>query len=67
MMKSIPVVMVTTEGSEEKIEKSKALGAAGYIKKPFLPEDIKVALSNIMGEEIKDGQTDDEEPETGDF
>jgi len=29
MLKSIPVVMVTTEGSGEKIEKSKALGAAG--------------------------------------
>jgi len=67
MLKSIPVVMVTTEGSGEKIEKSKALGAAGYIKKPFLPEDIKMTLCNIMGEEIKDGPTDDDEPETGDF
>ncbi len=67
MLKSIPVVMVTTEGSEEKVAKSKELGAAGYIKKPFLPEDIKVALCNIMGEEIKDGPTDDDEFETGDF
>lgn len=67
MLKSIPVVMVTTEGSDEKVEKSKALGAAGYIKKPFLPEDIKVALCHIMGEEIKDGPTDDDESESCDF
>lgn len=67
MLKSIPVVMVTTEGSDEKVKKSKALGAAGYIKKPFLPEDIKVTLCNIMGEEIRDARDNDDEFETGDF
>ena len=67
MLRSIPVVMVTTEASDEKVTKSKKLGAVGYIKKPFLPEDIKITLSSIMGEEINDERDNDDEYETGDF
>jgi two-component system chemotaxis response regulator CheY len=67
MLRSIPVVMVTTEASDEKVNKSKELGAVGYIKKPFLPEDIRLTLSNIMGEEINDERDNDDEYETGDF
>jgi len=67
MLKSIPVVMVTTEGSEKRIQESMELGASGYIKKPFLPEDIKRTLSAIMGED-EDGQRDhDEGDEESDF
>ena len=66
LMRSIPVVMVTTEGSEKKMQEAMDLGASGYVKKPFLPEDIKRTLSSIMGEE--DGQTDnDGDDEGGDF
>ena len=66
LMRSIPVVMVTTEGSEKKMQEAMDLGASGYVKKPFLPEDIKRTLSSIMGEE--DGQKDhDGGDEGGDF
>jgi len=57
MLKSIPVVMVTTEGSEKRIQESMELGAIGYIQKPFLPEDVKRTLSSIMGE-AEDAQRD---------
>lgn len=67
IMRSVPVVMVTTEASEEKVKKSKELGAVGYIKKPFLPQDIKETLSKIMGEEMDNEQDHDDEYETGDF
>ena len=50
LMRSIPVVMVTTEAGDEKVKKSKELGALGYIKKPFQPQDIKNTLCRIMGE-----------------
>ena len=50
LMQSIPVVMVTTEGSKERMQESMELGASGYIKKPFLPEDIRETLNRIMGE-----------------
>jgi len=35
MLKSIPVVMVTTEGSDRVMQESMRLGAQGYVKKPF--------------------------------
>ena len=66
LLRSIPVVMITTEGSEKKMQEAMDLGASGYVKKPFLPEDIKRTLSSIMGEE--DGHTDhDGYDEAGDF
>jgi two-component system chemotaxis response regulator CheY len=66
LLRSIPIVMITTEGSEKKMQEAMDLGASGYVKKPFLPEDIKKTLSSIMGEE--DGQRDnDGDDETGDF
>jgi len=67
ILQSIPVVMVTTEGSEKRMQECLSLGAVGYIKKPFLPEDIKRTLNEIMGEP-EDGKRDDEEdPEGFDF
>lgn len=64
LLRSIPVVMVTTEGSEKKMQESMRLGASGYIRKPFLPEDIKRTLCNIMGE-TEDGRRDDDEEYAG--
>ena len=66
LMRSIPVVMVTTEGSKKMMQEAMDLGARGYVKKPFLPEDIRGTLSSIMGEgdEYKHYDGDDED---GDF
>ena len=46
----VPVLVVTTEGSKLKIEEFSELGASGYIKKPFTPEEIKEKLTQILGE-----------------
>ena len=64
ILKSIPVVMVTTEGSEKSIQTSMEMGAKGYIKKPFQPEDIKRVLNSIMGE-AEDGESDDDGSDEG--
>jgi two-component system, chemotaxis family, chemotaxis protein CheY len=48
--KSIPVVMITTEGSKQRVEEFLEKGAMAYIKKPFSPEEIKDKLNRIMGE-----------------
>jgi len=67
LLGSIPVVMVTTEGSEERVQETMSLGARGYIKKPFHPEEVKKTLCQIMGE-TDDGERDiAEEHEDGDF
>jgi two-component system chemotaxis response regulator CheY len=67
LLNSIPVIMVSTEGSEKKVQESIRLGASGYIKKPFQPEDIKRTLGEVMGE-AQEGQGDDPNaPEGSDF
>ncbi len=45
-----PVVFVTTEASEDRLRQLIILGASGYIRKPFRPEEIRALLSRIMGE-----------------
>ena len=66
-LKPIPVVMITTEGSDKSVQKSEELGARGYIKKPFQPEDVKRVLNQIMGEP-EDGESEyDESDEDFDF
>jgi two-component system chemotaxis response regulator CheY len=67
MLKSIPVVMVTTEGSDRVMQESMRLGAQGYVKKPFRPEEIQGILNSIMGEEESGQRESDEEFEGGDF
>ena len=47
-LKSIPVIMITTEGSQEKVLQALKLGAAGYVRKPFTAEQIKQKLIGIV-------------------
>lgn len=55
ILETIPVVIVTTEGSERVKKQSMELGVKALIKKPFKPEDIRNALNRIMGED-RDGK-----------
>lgn len=59
---SIPVVMITTEGSKQRVEEFLDKGAMAYIKKPFSPEEIKQKLNRIMGE-----TSDEDEQESFDI
>ncbi len=47
--RDIPVIVVSTEGSEERISEAIRCGAKGFIKKPFLPEDLKKILHDVLG------------------
>jgi len=37
----VPVVMITTEGSESHVTQALSAGARGYIRKPFTPDQVK--------------------------
>jgi len=50
LLKSIPVVVISTEGSATRMDALKAKGIKGYIRKPFSPETIKKILLEILGE-----------------
>jgi two-component system chemotaxis response regulator CheY len=46
--KEIPVVMITTEGSQQKVLEAVDLGAAGYVRKPFTADQIKEKLVGLV-------------------
>jgi two-component system chemotaxis response regulator CheY len=50
ILRETPLVFVTTEANEERLNELMSLGARGYIRKPFRPEEIGAFLSGIMGE-----------------
>jgi two-component system, chemotaxis family, chemotaxis protein CheY len=41
LVPGVPVVMITTESSEEHVRQAIALGARGYIRKPFTADQVK--------------------------
>ena len=49
-LKTIPVVVVTTEGSVTRIEDLKQKGVRGYVRKPFTPEQIREMIVKVMEE-----------------
>jgi len=63
-LSSIPVIVVTTEGSREKVEEFEKMGADAYVKKPFTPEIIKEKLTQLLGEMQDEDSSEDGD---GDF
>lgn len=61
----LPVIIISTEVRDEKIEEMLNLGATGYITKPFKPEDIRTIFTDVLGVEIDESLA--EEPENSDF
>ena len=46
--KGIPVVMITTEGSEAHVVQAISCGAKGYIRKPFTAEQVKEHVIPVL-------------------
>jgi len=44
----VPVVMVTTESSAEHVREAVAVGASGYIRKPFTPDHVKQKVLALL-------------------
>jgi two-component system chemotaxis response regulator CheY len=47
--KGVPVVMITTEGSESHVVEALSHGARGYIRKPFTPDQVKEHVLPVLG------------------
>ncbi len=48
LAKRIPVVMVTTEGSDAKVSEARESGADGYLTKPFTADQLRDALGQYL-------------------
>jgi len=44
----VPIVMVTTEGSEPQVRQAIVAGAKGYIRKPFTLDHIKTNVKPLL-------------------
>ena len=44
---SVPIVMLTTEGSADLIARAKAAGVKGWLVKPFQPEQLISAVTKL--------------------
>jgi two-component system chemotaxis response regulator CheY len=50
--KGVPVVMITTEGSESHVVQALSNGARGYIRKPFTPDQVKEHVVPVLGKKL---------------
>jgi two-component system chemotaxis response regulator CheY len=50
-LKAIPTVVVSTEGSQTRIERLQRLGVR-FIHKPFTPEAIRDTIKEMLGNEV---------------
>lgn len=46
--KFTPVIMLTTEGSKEKMDEGRAAGAKAWVVKPFQPQQLLDAVSKLV-------------------
>lgn len=65
LYREIPVIVVSTEASREHMEEVRALGVKGFMKKPFLPEELKRTIQIALGMEtgVYTGGADDDDAE----
>lgn len=47
-LKSTPIIIISTDGSTERVELLKQKGVRAYIRKPFTPEQIRSVVREVM-------------------
>jgi two-component system chemotaxis response regulator CheY len=45
---NVPIIMITTEGSQNKVLQALQQGANGYVRKPFTADQIKLKLAGLI-------------------
>jgi two-component system, chemotaxis family, chemotaxis protein CheY len=48
LLAAIPVVVVSTDATRERMQQMLALGASGYVTKPFSPEVLRAELDRVL-------------------
>jgi two-component system chemotaxis response regulator CheY len=50
VLKKIPALVISTDATKERILRMLALGAEGYMSKPFTPESLREELERVLGD-----------------
>jgi two-component system chemotaxis response regulator CheY len=48
LARGVPIVMITTESSEEHVKQAIQAGAHGYIRKPFTADQVKEKVLSLL-------------------
>ena len=48
-LRSIPVLVVSTDRTDGRVRQMMTLGAKGYVTKPFLPETLREEMERVLG------------------
>jgi len=48
VLKAIPVIVISTDGTDLRMPQMLELGARAYVKKPFLPETLRGKLDMVL-------------------
>jgi two-component system chemotaxis response regulator CheY len=57
--RKIPVIVVSTDSSAERKQQMTALGAKGYIAKPFAPEMLEQEVTRLLWEASDEWESDE--------
>jgi two-component system, chemotaxis family, chemotaxis protein CheY len=49
LLRSVPTIVISTDGTENRMTRLLALGARCYVTKPFLPETLREKLEATLG------------------
>lgn len=56
ILRTIPIAIISTEGSQTRVEELKSKGVKAYLRKPFTPEALKGMIIDLLKlEGDKDG------------
>jgi two-component system chemotaxis response regulator CheY len=48
-LSKIPVIVISTDSTQHRVQSMLTLGAKGYVTKPFLPETLHEELEKVLG------------------
>ena len=49
LLQTVPVIIISSDGSSTRMDQLKAKGVTAYIRKPFTPELLKSVVDDILG------------------
>jgi two-component system chemotaxis response regulator CheY len=48
-LRTIPVIVISTDSTQHRVQSMLTLGAKGYVTKPFLPETLREEMEKVLG------------------
>jgi two-component system chemotaxis response regulator CheY len=47
-LRTVPVLVISTDRTDDRVRQMMAMGAKGYVKKPFQPEELRETLEKVL-------------------